>query len=453
MFNQLSTKTLNVPKELFLVTGGISTDSADAWSPLSDSFFTKRIPESQKHYIGSVTTWQANVKYNYYVADDNYQVVYNEDNQTVYLCLHNNSDFRNDLDSGLSTEQPSHATGRQTYSDGYTWLPLFKVDFTEWEFITPNEIPIPKLDLEKDYNTFSEKYESLCGPKGVTSFGCCCLYFKENSVDEITREVYTKGDVTNETIFSDCYECQKLAEALDREVLFLSGYTAGSIKTSQTGENPLCPATKTINSLKEALEADKYNIVPGSSKEYQLFLLNNHNDLGIMVVNIDLSNLTDAQKTIRYDNPVLKISDTTGTGATIKIKTTPIGLNSHFVYGIELLTEGSGYGDLAVPDNTGSIIGTALFNRITVYNYYSDVYTNPQRYVKPQKLKVSVTVTDDEIRTVLPGLVKHTKFAVMADPYFLDSNAPAVYTKNDTSVQNMTTKVTIYKPSTIITEN
>jgi len=451
MFNQLSTTALNVPKELFLVTGGISGNPQNEWNPLGDSFFTKRIPETQKHYIGAVSSWQTNIKYNYYTSSD-YTVVYNEDNQTVYLCLHNNADFRNDVEPGLSTEIPSHSSGSQTYSDGYTWLPLFKVDFTEWEFIGPNEIPIPKLELEKDYNTFAEKYEPLCGTKGVTSFGCCCLYFKENSVDEITGEVYNKGDVTNETIFSDCYECQKLADALDREVTFLSGVTTGGINNSHPGENPLCPATKTILSLQESLEADKYNIVPGSSKDYQLFLLNNHNDLGIMAVSMDLTGFTDAQKTINYDNPVINIADPSGYGATVRIKTTPIGLSSHLIYGIELLTEGTGYGDLAVVDNATTVITTKIKNAINVYNYHPDIYTNPQLYVKPKKLKASITVTDEEIRSVLPGLVLHTKFAIMADPYLTDSDAAANYTKNDESVQRLPTKVTIYKPSTVIIE-
>jgi len=450
MSNKFSLTALNIPKELFLVTGGISGGAKTEWEPLSDSFFAKRIPETQKHYIAPINTWQTRIKYNKYVSVDNYTTVYNEDNQTVYLCLHNHPDFRDDLEPGLSVQQPSHSSGRQTYEDGYTWLPLFKVDFTEWEFIAPGEIPVPKIETETDYTTFSQKYEPLCGPKGVTSFGCCCLYFKENSVDEVTGEVYTAGDVTNESIFSDCYECQKLAEALDRDVTFLSGTLPSGITLTHPLENPLCPATKTIKTLKEQLQEQQYTIVPGSSKEYQLFLLNNHNNKGIMAVGIDLDGLTDAQKTISVDNPVLNVADPLGSGATVKIKTNPIGLSSHFIYGIELVTEGSEYGELPVVNNISNVISSVVQDRITLIPYDSEIYTNPQTYAKPNKLKASITVTNNEVASLVPAAVQHTKIAVMTDPKFLSTSALAEYTKNDSSTQRLPTIVTLYKPSTVV---
>lgn len=450
MNNKLSSTSLNIPKELFLVTGGYTQSESLNWIPLEDSFFAKRIPESRKHYIAPVPTWQANSTYTRYISDSNYNVVYNDDNLIVYLCLHTNTDFRNDLQSGLSTQKPSHSVGRQTYSDGYTWLPLFKVDFTEWEFVGPGEIPVPKLDTTEDYNTFAEKYTSLCG-SGVTAFGCCCLYFKENSVDQITGEVYTRGDVSNETIFSDCYECQKLADNLDRDVLFLAGYTAGSIKSSQTGENPLCPATKSIKTLQETLEAQVYTTTPGSSKDYQLLLLQNHTNLGIMNVDIDLSGLTDTQKTISKENPLLTVADPNGSGAIIQLKTTPIGLSSHLVYGIQLVSSGSGYGNLPVIP-VSSAVNTIIQNRINLTVYDPEIYTNPQLYAKPTKLKASIVVTEEEIRKVIPGIVQHIKTTVMADPYYLNTSAPAEYTKNDSTVQRLPTVVTLYQPSTIVNE-
>jgi hypothetical protein len=67
--------------------------------------------------------------------------------------------------------------------------------------------------------------------------------------------------------------------------------------------------------LQQQLQADVYNLIPGSSKEYQLELLNNHNETGLMVVNIDLSSLTDTQRTITQDNPYLTVKDVSGTGA------------------------------------------------------------------------------------------------------------------------------------------
>jgi hypothetical protein len=452
MSNKFSTTTLNIPKDLYIVTGGISGGSKTEWESLSDSFFAKRIPETQKHFIANINTWQPNVVYNKYVSIDNYDIVFNSENQTVYLCLHNHVDYRDDLEPGLSTEQPSHTSGRQLYSDGYTWLPLFKVDFTEWEFISAGEIPIPKLNTKNDYNNFIEKYEPLCGSHGTTSFGCCCLYFKENLIDEVTGEIYSSGDLTNESIFSDCYECQKIADTLDRDVLFYSGVLPSGITLSHPLENPLCPETKTINTLQTTLEEQKYNIVPGSSKEYQLTLLNNHNNNGIMAISLDLSNLTDSQRTISQSNPTINVVDPSGSGAVVRLKTQAVGLNSHIIYGAELVSEGTGYGELPIVDANQSIINKLLQPRIILHTYPKDIYTNPQRYAKPYKIKISEIVYDSEITSVLPGEFIHNKFAVMADPLLLSSNSPTIYTENDSSVQNLLTTVILYKPSTVVNE-
>ncbi|NBR07343.1 MAG: hypothetical protein EBT92_16485, partial [Planctomycetes bacterium] len=189
--------------------------------------------------------------------------------------------------------------------DTYVWLSLWKVDYTDYNFITGSELPLPDLSTDPVYTTFTQKYETLCGSQGTTSFGCCCLYFKDNFTDEITGEVYNEGDLTNEIIFSDCYECQKAAEAFNRDVIFLSGITVGGITSSHPSENPLCPATKTIQGLKERLEEDVYDLVPGSAKEFQYFQLKNHNNLGIMSVSLDFSNLSEAERTISVANPTI----------------------------------------------------------------------------------------------------------------------------------------------------
>lgn len=446
----ITTTSLNkIPKELFLVAGGFSDIPVTEWDPLADTYIAKRIPETQKHLIARNNTWQANKIYNSYVSSSNYTTVFNSDNNIVYLCLHNNLNFRNDSEDVLvkySTEAPSHALGRKTYDDGYTWLPLWKVDFTEYEFINSTDIPIPNLTPETGYSTFTEKYESLCG-SGTTAFGCCCLYFRENSEDEITGEVYNKGDVTNETIFSDCYECQKLADALNKDVIFLSGYTAGSITSSNTGENPLCPATKTIKSLQETLEADVYNIVPGSSRDYQLQLLKNHstNNSGIMSVSIDLSGLSETQKTLTSSgpNPTVTINDPHGSGAVVRLKTTPVGLNEHLVYGIELVSEGSGYGLL--PSWTGTGITTTILDKITVHVYPEDIYNNPELFTPPIKYRVVTNLKTSDMNGIVAPGTSLQKIAIMADPYGYSSEAPAVYVKNDASTIDMTTTVIIYR--------
>jgi len=443
-----STNIKQKTEQLYIVAGGLCGAPDGEFALQRDTFIAKKIPDSQIHLIATNNPWQAEKTYNYYVSEQDYTTVYNQDNGIVYLCLHNNANFRNDTEPGesrVSLEAPSHTTGRQTYSDGYTWLPLWKVDFTEYEYVTSTEIPVPDLSTEADYNTLAEKYEPLCGTgTGVTAFGCCCLYFKENSIDEITGEVYSAGDVTNEVIFSDCFECQKMADALDRDVLFLSGVTAGGITSSHPLENPLCPATKTIQTLQEKLQADVYNLIPGSSKEYQLELLNNHNETGLMVVNIDLSSLTDTQRTITQDNPYLTVSDVSGTGGVVQLKTNPIGLNSHYVYGVQLVTEGSGYGNLPILSGVNS----TLINAINLFVYPENFYDNPELFTPVIKRKIETYLEESEISAAV-NQTSIPKIAIMADAKLLSNGALPNYTKNDSTVFDLQTKVVVYRPDTI----
>ena len=107
----------------------------------------------------------------------------------------------------------------QKLDDGYSWFPVFRVDLSHYNFLSKTDLPIPQIRINNDYNTFSDKYKSLCS-SGVTSFGTCCLYFKEAGYDDISGITYVKGQLSNENVFSTCYDCQKLGDALKREARF-----------------------------------------------------------------------------------------------------------------------------------------------------------------------------------------------------------------------------------------
>lgn len=446
-FSSSIVKNKKIPSELYLVAGGDSGNSPSEWEPLSDTWLAYRIPESKKHLITSNRPWQTRSQYSRYTSLYEYNTAFNTENQILYLCLHNNLNFRSDEESGLSVEMPSHAYGPQTYGDGYTWLPLWKVDFTEYDYVTNTELPIPKLETETDYDTFIEKYEPLCG-SGVTSFGCCCLYFKENSIDQITGEVYSVGDVTNETIFSDCFECQKIAEALDRDVIFLSGVTTGGITSSHPSENPLCPATKTVKTLQEKLTEQRYTIAPNSSKEYQLKLMESFAKGGIMAVNIDLSGVTTSVRITNYENPTISVVDPVGSGAVIRLKTEPYGVNRYFINGIELLNSGSGYGDL--PTVYSDQVNSKLLNKITLHKYPDDIYNDPTLFAAPVRYTVDVTVQNNTLSNLLPENLQIKKAALMANPYSLTAQAPIEYSKNDSTVHKTFTEVKVWDGTTIV---
>jgi hypothetical protein len=425
MSEQLSQKiisNLNIP-EFYVVFGGLPDQTdADAFEPVGDSLVARRAGISEKALIADNNEWQYGKRYNAWMpgVTGNYYA-FNPSNRTVYLCTENTENNRLDEDVALSTVIPSHIEPQiQNYEDGYSWIPLFKVDVSQIEFLSQTDLPIPDLQKSQSYTTFTEKYEDLCG-SGVTSFGCCCLYFKDNSVDEITGEVYTAGDLTNETIFSDCYECQKIAEALDREVTFLSGYTAGSITSSSTGENPLCPATKTIKTLQEQLDEEKYTLVPGSSREYALYLLNNfQNENGILSATIDLAGVTTSVKTVTTANPEITIKDPTGTNARVRLLTEQTGDNKYEVYGVELLDSGSGYS--ALPD--WSLANTTVDNYIKLVRFPDNFYTDPTTLVPGDRYRIKVRVTSSQLADNV-NVEEITKIAVLTDPKLTDSQAVA----------------------------
>lgn len=426
----LTSLTLNtIPEEIFLVLGGLSGGD-DATDQKSNFIFGKRIADNEKVLIGPNNIWQSGKYYDPYIINGDNNYVLNSENNIVYLCVSNNLNNTTALDN-VSSVIPTHTTPTiNQLSDGYSWIPLFKIDSDLNRFISKNDLPLPEIVVKPDYASFSEEYQALCGA-GVTSFGCCCMYFKENSVDELTSEVYTKGDVTNETIFSDCYECQKLANALDREVLFLTGLTAGSISSDNTAENPLCPSTKVIKTTLEQLEANKYETVPGSSNEFAYNLLSNfENSSGIMFIRINLGSLTEAQKTISLSNPTFNIGDPTGTGALARFRTIQISEYSHKIIGVELVSSGTGYN--AVPDINLTNISTNsnLKNSISVGVFPGNIFENITQFISPKSYKIITSVSTDMI-TETVGANYLLNYGILVSPSYLESDAPVKYTKNN----------------------
>ena len=181
--SKLSSLTLNqIPKEVFLVLGGISGSNNDAFESHFDPVVAKRIPNNEKILIGPNNVWQSGKYYTPYsinVTSNHY--VLNSSNNVVYLCVSNNSNNDTLTLVNVSSVIPSHTTPTIAQSeDGYSWIPIFRIDPAQYKFISDRDLPLPEIAKAVDYNSFTEKFQPLCG-SGITSFGCCCLYFKENS--------------------------------------------------------------------------------------------------------------------------------------------------------------------------------------------------------------------------------------------------------------------------------
>jgi hypothetical protein len=214
-------------------------------------------------------------------------------------------------------------------------------------------------------------------------------------------------------------------------VLFLSGFTAGSISSNNTAENPLCPSTKIIKTTLEQLEENKYETVIGSSNEFAYNLLSNfENSSGIMFIRINLGSLTEAQKTISVSNPTFNIGDPTGTGALARFRTIQISEYSHKIIGVELVSSGTGYN--AVPDINLTNISTNsnLKNSISVGVFPTNIFENIKQFVSPKSYKIITSVSTDMI-TETVGANYLLNYGILVSPFSLESDAPVKYTKNN----------------------
>ena len=233
----------------YLILGGAEDTPSTEFNTTADSFVAKHIPSTDISLIVDMNQWENGKRYNRWspTVIENYYV-YNSDLRIVYLLVDNLQNGRADQETLLSTVLPSHTTPTvEQTSDGCRWIPLYSVDILQDKFITKTNLPILDSKKENGYSTFTEKYRLLCS-SGITTFGSCCLYYKEPFLDEITGKTFASGAITNDIIFSNCYDCQKIADSLGYEPRFLAGYTTGAVNSS-TGPNKLCPSTITIKTI------------------------------------------------------------------------------------------------------------------------------------------------------------------------------------------------------------
>ena len=430
------------PDDFLLVLGGTPETAGKPFEVIPDSLVSRKIAKNEISLIADNNIWSSGKKYTNWSPGASNYYIFNPENRLVYVLVDNLQDGRKDLETNLSTVIPSHINPEaQKYSDGCSWFPVFKVDFLKEQFLSERDLPIPDVQTEDGYLTLAEKYNTLCS-SGATTSGSCCFYYKTDEIDDITGVSYSAGTLTKETIFSTCYECQKMAESLNREVTFLSGYTLGSITTGITLGNPLCPPTKIIKTIKEKLEEQIYDLIPGSFEEYQKYCLDNFTtNKGIIRAEIDLSGLSDSELTLSVPSPFLVVKDTEGTGAQIQLLTNEIGYNQHKVYGIQIVNSGIGYNQEIVDFSITGYSGTTLINKIDLITLPDAVYDNPEILVPADRYRIICTVTSEQIS---PNVLSEsfTKYAIIKNPKLAGTNAKKRYTDTSTAFEPLQLLIT-----------
>jgi hypothetical protein len=399
----ITTQTLqsSIPENLFLAIGGRANSESGVFDP-SDNFLLKRIPKANASLIIPRKDWSTGEVYIPWkpntTTDDNYYA-WNSKNGILYVCLSNTpNNTVGESGAYLTTQEPTHTSGKQSYSDGYTWLALWQVDYTNDNFITPTTIPVPTFDVKGSYNSLTLQYATPCG-SGYTSFGACCLYYKETVSDPFSGVTHAAGSLDDHTIFSSCYECTEIAKALNKESLFVSGVSAAGVTQNHTSGNPLCPSSITIKTLKDKLTDNINFLAPNSSNLFQLNAITNHesNERGIMSATINFGDIRPPQRRISTPNPRVVVVDPDATSeAVVYLKTMQVGTNSHEIYGIEVVSSGSGY---TIPSFYIEGYETSVFNSlIELYMYPPALFENPTALIPPNKYLVQADITEQDIR-------------------------------------------------------
>ena len=351
-------KTENLHLFVGTTNNFIENNSNDAAIELwNNTLFTKRIAKNDVVGVIPNLKWTSgNVYYPWSATSSNNSAFYtwNNENGNVYLCLSNNPFNRKDLSgTRTSTYIPNHAYGIQSYPDGYTWLPIYRITGDYLRFVKTNWIPVISFE---DFNlasfsTEEQTIQNFCNSNLDTS-GHCSLYFKDNfsiAAPGNTYDQYSKGDLYK-TVEAECSECFYL---FDDNPKFKSVFYGSTADVQST--------ISILDKFDEIGQLIQQNRIPSSSAFYALYEIGNNgpDDGAIISANLDLSEITTNDLIVTVANPSITVSSNTGTGAAMRFKTFTNIEGKYIINGIEVTSNGSGYKDVSL-DISESIFQSSI---------------------------------------------------------------------------------------------
>tara|TARA_Y100001972_G_scaffold127512_1_gene184536 strand:- start:1908 stop:3779 length:1872 start_codon:yes stop_codon:yes gene_type:complete len=318
-------------------------------------------------------------------AERNYYAI--NDSDEVFICLGANSDNRYDkFGLSSSTVKPSRSRDDQLLEDGYRWKFLYKLDLSEFKFVTRDLMPIPDV---REYDNISssstnkeEAFRRGCGPNTGAS-GSVCFYYNEPSVDPVSGVAYQRGDFDFCTDRIDCSKGFDIAKRLNRSYTFTRGGLCGN-----------CLSQKTFKLGYELALEDAKNLNPNSNSFLQanVYKESIENSGRLLSLFVDLTGLDENDLKVSVENPPITISSLSGAGASARFLTFKKG-QDNIIYGVELLSRGKGYRDVVFNNVTNN-----LSSRLKVSIDYNDgVFANPRRILNGNRVMIKVNVRTDKI--------------------------------------------------------
>lgn len=419
------------PENLWLILGGAPTNSSNTFKT-EDALIAAKVPQSQTAVVTKNIKWESGkIFYPWEPGLDPdlypYYCVYNN---ILYLCVGNSPNNRKDESGYYLTSVPPTNTGALPVmgSDGYSWLPLYLIDYTKESFITDSDFPIPDFSVQISGSNFNSIYTPLCS-NGITQTGKCCLYYKQATTDKITGITYKAGDLMHTSASSYCYECYDLAKKLDVYYKFKNGETAS------------CDSVYEITTLLDQLNSIAYTLPPNSTKQFQLNLLEDYQNYysGIFKADIDLSGICLENRLINAENPYLTIVDPHSDGAAkVKLKTQKIADNTHEVVGIEVEATGKDY--IYPSFSISGVNNNDIINAINLYPYPMDLFETPEVLLKTKAFLINTQITVNGIKQIAYNN-KFTKVALATDMKKSSDKTFIEYAPQSSEIKNLQTKI------------
>lgn len=438
--NQIKSYTLSSTKKdvtkMFVALGGISgpVTSIDE----TDISLVSRITEDEVSIIVPRVNWSSNRKFEpYYFGSSGINTYcYNSTTDMVYLCVGKNqpTGLIGETEFG-STQQPAHILGIQTYSDGYSWLALYKIDFGLSTFLTENNLPVNTL---QEYNNeitsvdYSTKYNFICDG-GATAEGNCYFYYTQDGVDPNSNEVIFKDTLVPGigTAGWICSSCHQTGDILGYRTVFSE---TNSVQ-SEIKRNPL-------TQLEEDIANNKLDVNNRYYVHYQNFKFVENLNKSIVSLHLDVSSLSIEDRILPNANPEIIVLDALGIGAKANITSYfDIRRNAFIANGINLTSGGSSY-----IDPLFSIVGMSNTNlEKAIKAVLLPDISSPSIFLPTPKISIIKKISSEDLQEIETEQKIFTKIAVVKNVKDKNTNidAASVLQPNQKLLARTTTKIVL----------
>jgi len=394
-----------------------TTSTIDLWR---DMAFSKKVSKADVIGVINNIPWTSgNVYFPWKSNKLNTGSYYtwNKENGNVYLCIQNNTYNRIDREGqNASTYIPNHAYGIQSYPDGYSWLPIYRITGDLLRFVKTEWIPVISFETfeEQTFTTEFIAQTEFCS-NNVNATGSCALYFKEDNqlpISGISFETNSSGDLYT-SFTSECSECYTL---FNNNPKFYSKFyqTGTSVDSTYIIEDKFDLIGRLISE----------NKLPASSPYYALYeIANNGPDDGALIsAQLNLSGITTNDLVVTIANPEITITSATGYNARIRFLTYTNIDGKFIIEGVEILDGGSNYKDVSLSinssifDNNG-IVDIILASININYDNIDGLNVDPYDVLNCNNVMVDARLDTNELYTSsipLPEIIN--LFGLVSNP-------------------------------------